>query len=448
LVKIYSVVFLEDKAMRLLLERSFKLTGTIAWLLAAMLTIAFALTWISARATVQAAAPFVAWAFAICAILAIAIATIAFCVERSEWLATKRTELHRDRTLAKNEAKMANIASESAYMRMVAEAKLLGATLKQVENGLIHPAALGDGKFSSFPARVINQIEQAAVPLLEASPQPLLPAIANCDNVLIVGGKGSGKTTLLQHLEYERLQNGKTIILDSHAQPSQWAGQSIGIGRQYGMIKNAMIALTEKLNSRYQKFSTGQSDFEPIHTIIDEFTLLPRTLKDVDYNIQEYSIPALTEGRKVAINCLWGIHSDRAKALGLEGAMDLKECFDAIVYLKNVANDRYALIDFGEGKQGIHYTHPGPFTPAVQNDNVVLPVTTDATDVPPLTFVVGPDPDAPTPEEMAIIEAVKLIELDHGKIIWSKVTTHLGWVTSGANNQRIKAILDKWKISY
>jgi hypothetical protein len=49
---------------------------------------------------------------------------------------------------------------------------------------------------------------------------------------------------------------------------------------------------------------------------------------------------------------------------------------------------------------------------------------------------------------MAIIEAVKQVELERGKIVWSAVTTSLGWVTSGANNQRIKAVLDKWEINY
>jgi hypothetical protein len=69
------------------------------------------------------------------------------------------------------------------------------------------------------------------------------------------------------------------------------------------------------------------------------------------------------------------------------------------------------------------------------------------TTTPPLSFVVGPEPE-PTTEEMAIIEAVKQVELERGKIVWSAVTTSLGWVTSGANNQRIKAVLDKWEINY
>ncbi len=211
-----------------------------------------------------------------------------------------------------------------------------------------------------------------AAPALLPSPPtaPLLPALSGCDNILVVGGKGTGKTTLLQHIEAQRIQSGQCVVLDSHAQPAQWQGHVIGLGRQYQNIKNGMIALTDKLNRRYQRYATGYNGFNPINTFIDEFTLLPQALKGAGYNVQSYSVPVLTEGRKVRINALWGIHSDRAEALGLKGAYDLLECFDALVYLKNVKGEIYAIVDFGEGKETTRYTHPGPFetrsTPALQ----------------------------------------------------------------------------------
>jgi DNA segregation ATPase FtsK/SpoIIIE-like protein len=81
-------------------------------------------------------------------------------------------------------------------------------------------------------------------------------------------------------------------------------------------------------------------------------------------------------------------------------------------------------------------------------DKAAPPVTKPATDAPPLSFVVTPDPNTPTDDEMAIIEAVKQVEYDHGKIVWSKVTKQLGWTATGPNNDRIKAVLDKWNVSY
>jgi len=223
---------------------------------------------------------------------------------------------------------------------------------------------------------------------------PLLPALADCDNILIVGGKGSGKTTLLQWFEAERIQKGPVIVLDSHAEPGQWFSQVIGAGRKYSKIKDAMIALINKMDKRHQRRTQGHKNFTPICTIIDEFTLLPGYLKELGYKSQTYSFPMLTEGRKVEMSCLWGIHSDRVKATGFEGMGDLRECFDAIAYLKHVKGNYYALVDFGEGKEDIHYIPPGPFfvqpAPPAAEDLLSLP---DEPEEPEPTSTNAYDPD-------------------------------------------------------
>jgi len=420
-----------------------------------MFATATAVTWLSARQAILFIAPVMVYSLAACAMLAAVVATIAFCVDRSEWLATRRTEARRDRALAKNEARQSDIASDRAQMQLMAEGRMMAATVRQMERGMIHPAALGDGKFSSFPTQVINQIEQA-VPLLEAPAQPLLPAIRDCDNVLIVGGKGSGKTTLLQWLESERLQSGQTIALDSHAVPGQWAGQYIGAGRKYAMIKNAMIALVDKMDRRHRQRTDGQQNFEPVHTMIDEFTLLPGYLKKADYEVQNYSFPMLTEGRKVEMTCLWGSHSDRAKPLGFEGMADLKECFDCIVYLKQVRGEFYALVDFGEGKENTRYALPGPFVSQSANTVPSLPeTTTETATIDELEFVVtepSPGPARPTPSEgeMAAIEAFVSVR-DNGETFYWKDATQLAFGAGkfGKNyTNKLKRILDKFAIDY
>lgn len=414
-------------------------------------------TWFAAREAILIIAPVVMYSMAIFSIVSSLVATATFSIWRVKWLDTKWAEMGRDKSLARNEARQSDIQSDRAQMHLMAEGRLMAAAVRQVENGLIHPSVLGEGaKFSSFPAQVINKIEQAAVPLLEAPPKELLPAIRECDNVLIVGGKGSGKTTLLQWLESERLQAGQTIALDSHAVPGQWAGQYIGAGRKYAMIKNAMIALVDKMDRRHNERTAGRQNFEPVHTMIDEFTLLPGYLKEADYDVQSYSFPMLTEGRKVDMSCLWGSHSDRAKSLGFEGMADLKECFDCIVYLKQVRGNFYALVDFGEGKEDIRYTLPGPFARPGQSVDTVpsLPeTTTETATIDDLAFVVGPDPDpdpdAPTPGEMAIIEAFVSVR-DNGKFSWRKATQAAygpGKFGEGPN-KNLRATLDKFGIDY
>lgn len=446
-----------------LLTLPFEAVTRLTLMASVILAFFSAVSWLAAKEAILIITPIVIFSFGIMAILAGLVALLSFIVVKTEWLvtrraelrrdtvvktewlATRRAELRRDRTMARNEARQSNIASNRAQVQMVAEARLLGATIKQVERGMIHPAALGDGKFSSFPAKIINQIEQAAVPLLEAPPQPLLPAIANCDNVLIVGGRGSGKTTLLRHLEIERLQRGQTIALDSHAVPGQWSGQYVGAGRKYATIKSAMIALIDKMDSRHNERTRGCDSFKAIHTIIDEFTLLPGFLKKAaDYNIQDYSFPMLTEGRKVEMTCLWGTHSDRAKPLGFEGVTDLKECFDVLVYLKKVKGNYYAICDFGEGKEDIRYTLPVPFATTTQNIQSLPATTTTITPRIRPSVLDMPMARPPTAHEQAVLDAAQQATSFNG-------LHHLvsGTQTNVSSNQieKYKGILQKFGVN-
>ncbi len=322
------------------------------------------LTWLAAREAVMIVAPILVWASG--ALLLIAALTIAYIfIERQ---LTARAEIRRDRTIAKNQAILSdneiilsNLQTKSEAFRAESEALLIRSAVIQIGRGRIFPAQLGDGiKFSAFPASIIRDAD-SDVPQLEAPMVELMPTIRGMENILIVGGTRTGKTTLLQHLESERIQAGKTIALDSHAVPGQWAGQSIGAGREYGLIKNAMISLISLMDERHKKRTVGVENFKEITTIIDEFTLLPGYLKAIDYNIQTYSFPMLTEGRKVKMCAMWGIHSDRAESLGMKGASDLRECFDVIIRLKKVKGLYYAICDFGEGKEEQKYELPGPF---------------------------------------------------------------------------------------
>ena len=130
--------------------------------------------WMAAREAVVFVTPLVIYAMAIFLIASGLVTAISFGVVRFKWLDIKWAELNRDKSLASNEARQANIASDRAQMHLVAEGRLMAAAVRQVETGLIHPSVLGEGaKFSSFPSSVINQVN-SAVPLLEAkAPQPL-----------------------------------------------------------------------------------------------------------------------------------------------------------------------------------------------------------------------------------------------------------------------------------
>lgn len=371
-----------------------------------------AMTWLAARDAVMIVAPILVWASG--GLLLMAALTIVYIyIERQM---TARAEIKRDRTIANNRGILSDNEVVLSNLQTESEALLIRSAVIQIGRGRIFPAQLGGIKFSAYPASIIRDAD-SDIPPIEAPMVDLLLAIREMENVLIVGGTRTGKTTLLQYLETERIQAGKTIALDSHSTPGQWAGQSIGAGREYGLIKNAMIALISLMDKRHKKRTVGVDDFQPIATIIDEFTLLPGFLKAIDYNVQNYSFPMLTEGRKVDLSCLWGIHSDRAKPMGLEGAADLKECFDVIVYLKKVKGSYYAICDFGEGKEDQRYALPGPFNS--RNGSLLEPLS-----------LPEPEPGAANDSILDLNVEPKSNEPDRADVIR---TLHEG----GKNNQEI-----------
>ena len=407
-----------------------------------------ALTWLAAKDAVMIVAPILVWASG--TLLLIASLTIAYIfIERQ---LTARAEIRRDRTIANNQAILSDNEIVLDNLRTESEALLVRAAVIQIGRGRIFPTQLGAGlKFSAYPASIIKDADNA-IPLIEPPMVELMPTIREMENILVVGGTRTGKTTLLQHLESERIQAGKTIALDSHAVPGQWAGQAIGAGREYRLIKNAMISLISLMDDRHKKRTVGVENFKEITTIIDEFTLLPGYLKEIDYNVQTYSFPMLTEGRKVKMCAMWGIHSDRAKPMGLEGAADLKECFDVMIYLKKVKGSYFAICDFGAGKEDQRYALPGPFRSQNGSTKKMLSLPEpEAEGDSILDLKVEPEsnqPGGPSEGDQAVIDAVEHVRREAGKVVFSRVTTQMGWVTSGANNVRIKAILDEWGIDY
>lgn len=239
------------------------------------------------------------------------------------------------------------------------------AILSRIEQQSAALLAFASGQAGRVAAGDI-QIERPARPQLESTVQSDqvaterdLKEIFRFDNLLIVGSKDSGKTTLLQHLENAKLHAGhRCLILDSHSQPGKWAGAVTGSGRDYRLIQLAMVALVDLMHQRYVEYSAGRSQFPPVTIFIDEYTLLPEAVSKHGYDIGNFISPILTEGRKVAINLVVGVHSDRVKVLGVAGKGDLLESFDVKAKLKIVGDNRYALVDFGEGylKEKFTYT--------------------------------------------------------------------------------------------
>jgi hypothetical protein len=388
----------------------------------------------------------------------VALFTVSNHAER--WL-TKRSE----RRLVDKENDLTIVTAPANHQIHVSDARRIAAPFTPLHLPAADPfQARAWLEWHQMVSRPAARIESKPAPQLAAGEVmlDLLPAIAALENVLIVGGKGTGKTTLMQWLAAIRAELGRVLIFDSHAHPAKWpAGHVVGKGRDYQTIWSGMLQLVDLLDRRYKDFAAGAKhtgEFGTITNMIDELTLLPGIIKDLGGDIQAYNKPLLTEGRKVDLCAVWGVHSDRVDALGLKGAADLKECFDAVVYLKNIAGQRYALVDFGEGiDKAKRYRLPGPFVLNAQPAQLAAgDIDTDQAQpvwqVAPETesAEVERQPERPSAEDEAVMVAFFTVKetSDGGPINWAEVCRQANLTPGGKQYDRIKAILGRWGVRY
>lgn len=207
---------------------------------------------------------------------------------------------------------------------------------------------------ASRPAQIIPGQAQ----LLPPPPVDLLTALDPIQRGLIVGASDSGKTTLLKWVIARRLQSSKVVVIDPHAYPGKWQGSYvIGTGRNYADIDRALTALVQIMTKRYGEIGrgeVGEGQHPRLTVIIDEWRAIVFNVKGADTAIKTL----LTESRKVCFRAFLATHSERVRALGIEGEGDLKDGF-AVVRLAMVNGVRTATIDTGSGEQPASL--PGPY---------------------------------------------------------------------------------------
>lgn len=250
--------------------------------------------------------------------------------------------------------------------------------LMQLQAGLVYITNLAGLEIGALPATKLQNVttQQTMLPA-EVKRPSLIDTIAPLDCVLLVGARGKGKTTNMLRLQEARQDRETAIVFDTHAAPNKWPLAAHVYGSEPGMSENdrlgymwarMMWLLSEMDNRLEQHRTTGKTSFSPISIYIDEFTRLPTEMKarlGVDLG-QDFTFRVLNEGRKVKMHTVWGVHSDRASAVGLKGNYDLMRSFDAIVHLKGNLNvpssDVYALLDLGDGvDKGTQYELARPF---------------------------------------------------------------------------------------
>jgi len=217
----------------------------------------------------------------------------------------------------------------------------------------------------------------------------LLRELSHAQRCLIVGASDSGKTTLIKHIVRDQLPHGQVIVIDPHSFPSKWPGCDVsGVGRNYEQIGHTLDNLILLMDKRYEEIGRGEVQEEAhdrVTIVIDEWRAI---VKNVD-NAADTITALLTESRKAAFRVFVGTHSERVKALGIEGEGDLKDGF-VMVRLGFELGQRKATIDYGNGE--LPALLPGPYNYGA-----------DVANTGPKSFAI---PNGPTPDttEKIIIE--------------------------------------------
>ncbi len=272
------------------------------------------------------------------------------------------------------------------------------------------------------PDRPINLIE-AAIDTTEAMPSlapvALLPALDAVQRCLIVGASDAGKTTLLQWIIARRLLSSSVVVIDPHSWPDKWpGGKVVGVGRNYAEIDRALTALVQLMTRRYDDLGKGivaEGQHRRITVVIDEWRAIVQNAPGAADVIKTL----LTESRKAAFAVFVATHSERVKAIGIEGEGDLKDGF-AIVRLQNVDGARTATLDSGNGPAPA--TLPGRFiggSPVGDDDAISL------------------DP-APTEQE------AQIISLADAGASFNEIARQVFGSTGGKQTSQIKAVLSKY----
>ena len=223
--------------------------------------------------------------------------------------------------------------------------------------------------------------EEAAQQLLLPAPvTELMPMLDTAQRVLIKAASDGGKTTLLQHIADRRAKSQTVLIIDSQSYPDKWpAGCTVvGAGSNHQAITTALDNLITLMVQRYKEIGQGlvrEGAHPKLTIIIDEWMAIVSQCPNASDVIRRL----LTESRKAAFSVFIGSHSERVKALGLDGQGDLRDGF-LIVRIEIENGQRVATYDQGRGP--VQCVLPGQFVQAQQSSS---PFEIEAIEVPVAT---------------------------------------------------------------
>src|SRR5574341_665610 len=184
--------------------------------------------------------------------------------------------------------------------------------------------------------------------LMPPHPLELLPLLDKAERVLIKGASDAGKTELLRHIVQ---RSSGVLVIDPHFAPGIWPiadNRVVGKARNYQEIDAFLHKLLAELNGRYQRRAAGETNFQQVTVIVDEFQSVREECKDAGKILSTL----IRESRKVGFRLFIGSHSELVKPLGLEGQGDIRDGLLIVrLTIDQITKRRVCTVDFGNGEQ-------------------------------------------------------------------------------------------------
>jgi hypothetical protein len=142
-------------------------------------------------------------------------------------------------------------------------------------------------------------------------------------HLLIVGETGSGKTTCVRAILTQR--PGKLVVVDPKDRPGKWGITAIGLTDEltYDRIEWILQELLNELKRRQKALNRGQTAFEPLTVVCDEFLLISRKCPLAS----DVFVTASIIGRELGVSFIALVQFATVKALGIEGEGDSRANF-------------------------------------------------------------------------------------------------------------------------
>ncbi|MHC4621368.1 MAG: hypothetical protein ACYTEQ_26805, partial [Planctomycetota bacterium] len=304
--------------------------------------------------------------------LVIIVALVIVAIDRWQWFTVRRAEYRRDQSLAESAGRQARIGADREQMKLMFEGRMMAATVRQAEQGLLHPGQVGGVPMATFPRRVVNEIETQALP--EPDNSLNYEGIARkalegrgVGRFIVYGGMDGGKTTLARHtMNYavDALDAGQVYVIDPHAPKTIWSDKVkvVGGGLDYASIANFLDWLIIEVKSRYE---AGCGDdqaplpapFKKMFIICEEWSGVIASLQADKRWTMLHNKMLYQDARKAGVGYFLVTHEFTVNSLGLQGMGNL---LNGVEYFVTLEKD--PIRDVHRAKLGTSFKDKAPYT--------------------------------------------------------------------------------------